>query len=92
MSIASLENSSFDSDTTRLLGAAFETAWGRVKASGSTFADDANTHAVRELMARAGERDHNRLVEGALHQLARSTAAEIAHAAKAGLPARQKTG
>jgi hypothetical protein len=98
MPIAFLENSVFDSDTTRLLGAAFETAWQRVKTSGITFADERYAASAREVlakriieMAKRGERNPNRLVEGALDQLATSKAAEAANPAKPGLN-RRNTG
>src|SRR3979411_1681111 len=77
MPIAFLEHCAFDSDTTRLLGSAFETAWQRFNTSGSPFADEAHVNLARELlakhiieMARRGERNEDRLVEGALGHLA----------------------
>ena len=62
----------FDSETTRLLGEAFDAAWKKAQASGA-FTDEASTKAARERLAkrivelaRRGERNHHLLVEGAL--------------------------
>jgi hypothetical protein len=73
----------FDSDTTRLLAGAFETAWAALKASGDTLADEPNASRARDLLARRiielgrrGERDQARLVEDALGHLARLRAPE----------------
>jgi hypothetical protein len=73
-------DAAFDSETTGLLGSAFEAAWERTKADRG-LADDGRAAVVRELLAkhiielaRRGERDHDRLVEGALEYLAQSTA------------------
>jgi hypothetical protein len=80
MSIFALRrDAAFDSETTGLLGSAFEAAWERMKTDRG-LADDGRAAVVRELLAkhiielgRRGERDHDRLVEGALEYLARST-------------------
>jgi len=62
----------FDSETTRVLGLAFEAAWKQLEAS-SAFTDPFEAASARELLAtrlvrlaRRGERDHDRLVAGAL--------------------------
>jgi hypothetical protein len=81
MSISALRrDAAFDSETTGLLGSAFEAAWERMKTDPG-LADEGHAAVVRELLAkhiielgRRGERDHDRLVEGALEYLARSTA------------------
>lgn len=71
----------FDSETTRLLGEAFEAAWRKAEIADRPAAEKAQTAAARELLARRiielgrrGERNHERLVEGALDYLARSSA------------------
>ncbi|HEX3914504.1 MAG TPA: hypothetical protein VHW71_13420 [Steroidobacteraceae bacterium] len=74
MSIISfLSKSSFDPEITDILAAAFDTAWERIKLSGSPLAEDEASGATREALARniiamakTGVRDQNRLVEGAL--------------------------
>ena len=75
-------STAFDSETTHLLGSAFETAWERLKKSGATLGDESETTWTRELLARRiiataerGERSHNRLVEDALDYLLRSQTA-----------------
>ncbi len=62
----------FDSETTRLLGLAFEAACRKLEASGAS-AEPAHAGLTRELLAkriiaraRRGERNHDRLVEAAL--------------------------
>ena len=62
----------FDSETTRLLGLAFEAAWNKVETS-VAFTNPAEAASLRELLARRlvelarrGERDHDRLVAGIL--------------------------
>ena len=72
-------DAAFDSETTALLGAAFEAAWDRAKAD-RRFADEAHAAAIRDLLARhiiemgrRGERDHGRLVQGALDYLANAS-------------------
>jgi hypothetical protein len=67
----------FDPEMTAILAAAFETAWERIKRSGSPLAADAIAAATRESLAKhiveaakAGERDHNRLVDDALSRMA----------------------
>ena len=75
-------NAAFDSETTELLGAAFEAAWEKVKTAGSALAEGSEAALTRELlakriieMAKRGERNPDRLVEIALDHLARSRAA-----------------
>lgn len=78
MSIISfLSQSSFDPEVTAVLAAAFDTAWERVKNSGSPIAADDLAAATREVLAKtiialaqSGECDKNRLVEAALANLA----------------------
>jgi uncharacterized protein with NRDE domain len=79
--VALLSNAAFDSETTQLLGAAFEAAWEKVKTSGSTLAEESEAASTRELlakriieMAKRGERNPNRLVESALDHLVKSRA------------------
>jgi hypothetical protein len=74
MSIISfLSKTSFDPVITDILAAAFDTAWERIKNSGSPLAADDASAGTREALARniialaqTGVRDKNRLVEGAL--------------------------
>lgn len=78
MSIISLlSKTSFDPAITDILAAAFNTAWERIKLSGSPLAADGASEATREALARniiavaqTGVRDKNRLVEGALANIA----------------------
>jgi hypothetical protein len=78
MSIISfLSKASFDPAITDILAAAFDTAWERIKQSGSPLAADDASAATRETLARniialaqAGVRDKNRLVEDALANIA----------------------
>jgi hypothetical protein len=72
-----LAKSAFDPETTAALASAFDTAWETVKRSGSPLASDANAQSSRERLAKYiiaaaqdGERDLNRLVEGAVSHLA----------------------
>jgi hypothetical protein len=72
-----LANKAFDDETTSRLGAAYETAWRKLKASGSPLAEKANAASTREQLAKCilemghrGETDSNRLVEKALVRLA----------------------
>jgi hypothetical protein len=72
-------DAAFDSETTGLLAAAFEAAWDKVKAD-RRFADETHATAIRDLLAkhiielgRRGERDHARLVQGALEYLANAS-------------------
>jgi hypothetical protein len=74
-------DAAFDSETTRLLGAAFESAWKQAKESDGLAADEPRAALAREILAKdiietakRGERNHERLVEGALRRLAESTA------------------
>jgi hypothetical protein len=86
-------DAAFDAGETRLLGEAFEAAWQVVQRSGSALADETHAASTRALLAkrviemgRRGERDHNRLVEAALHHVAESrSASDIAASAYAGL-------
>jgi len=71
----------FNSDVTRLLGSAFEDAWEQLAQSEAALADARRAASVRELLAkriielgRHGERNHDRLVENALAELAGSNA------------------
>ena len=74
-------DAAFDSETTRLLGAAFESAWKKAKASDGLVDDEPRAALAREILAKGiierakrGERNHDRLVAGALARLAKSTA------------------
>ena len=80
-------DAAFDSETTRLLGAAFEAAWKKATASDASAAAETRAALTREILAKGiietakrGERSHDRLVAGALAHLVKSTAG----AAKAG--------
>jgi hypothetical protein len=75
---ALLGTNAFDSETTRLLGAAFEAAWRKLEASGSALAGNSRAAETRDLLARRiievgrrGETNCDRLVEDALAHLAR---------------------
>jgi hypothetical protein len=79
--VALLADAAFDSETTELLGAAFEAAWQKLNAAGSALAEGSDAALTRELlakriieMAKRGERNPDRLVENALDHLARSQA------------------
>jgi hypothetical protein len=72
-----LKQHSFESNTTHLLTTAFDQAWAKVVASRSPLADESNADAARLLLARwmiastqGGERDANRLIEGAMEYMA----------------------
>ena len=87
--VALLSNAAFDSETTQLLGAAFEAAWEKVKTAGSTLAEESEAASTRELlakriieMAKRGERNPNRLVESALDHLVKSRATLVAQSAR----------
>jgi hypothetical protein len=74
-------DAAFDSETTRLLGAAFESAWKKAKASDGLVDDEPRAALAREILAKGiierakrGERNHDRLVADALARLAKSTA------------------
>jgi hypothetical protein len=74
----------FDAETTRLLGATFDAAWGAVLASGDPLADANHVASLRETLAkriiemvRQGERNPHRLAEGALQPLGLSRSAKI---------------
>src|SRR5262245_35427703 len=66
----------FDTETTQLLGSAFDAAWETVKASNGPLLDERHVAPMRELLAKLiiamveqGERDLNRLIEKALLRL-----------------------
>ena len=72
-----LANNAFDDETTSRLGAAYEAAWRKLKASGSPLAEKSHAASTRERLAKCilemgqrGETDSNRLVEKALGRLA----------------------
>jgi hypothetical protein len=72
-----LANKAFDDETTSRLGAAYESAWRKLKASGSPLAEKSHAASTRERLAKCilemgqlGETDSNRLVERALGRLA----------------------
>jgi len=79
--VALLSDAAFDSETTELLGAAFEAAWEKVNAAGIALAEGSEAALTREALAKRiielakrGERDPDRLVESALDHLAKSQA------------------
>jgi hypothetical protein len=66
-------HTAFDPETVTILAGAFENAWQRVQASGNRFARPAYANAAREVMAKHiidmaehGERDPNKLSDGAV--------------------------
>jgi hypothetical protein len=68
----------FDPETVKLLTAAFDSAWEKLRSSNAPFAADDYAEAARTILARhiisaakAGERDVDRLSDGALLHLAR---------------------
>jgi len=76
--VALFSNAAFDSETTELLGAAFEAAWQKVKTTDSALAEGSEAALTRKLlakriieMAKRGERNADRLIENALDHLAR---------------------
>ena len=81
MSPASLLNMyNFKLDTTQLLTNAFDEAWAKIIASGSSLADSGNAANARTLLAiwiidqtKIGEHDADRLVQGALEYMAELT-------------------
>ncbi len=71
-----LRNKAFDAEATRVLSSAFDTAWRLLEASGSLLATEPEAASTRESLAKRiiemrlrGERDPNRLVDGALAYL-----------------------
>jgi hypothetical protein len=75
--VALFAEASFDPETVSVLAAAFDAAWDSLQRSGSALAADSEAALTRELLAeriielaRRGERDPQRLVEGALAYLA----------------------
>lgn len=71
-----LANKAFDTETTRLLGSAFDAAWERVEASDGLLTDRKQMALIREQLAKfiivrveQGEKDRNRLIESALLRL-----------------------
>ena len=50
--VALLSDAAFDSETTQLLGAAFDAAWEDVKTSGTALAEGAEAALTRELLAK----------------------------------------
>ena len=73
--IAMSTDGGFDSETTRILGAAFEAAWTKLEASGvltdATGVTSARDRLAKRLieLARRGERDPDRLVAESLGHL-----------------------
>jgi hypothetical protein len=71
-----LANKSFDAETTRVLGSAFDAAWEKVKATNILPTDKRQVASMRELLAKfviakaeQGEKDPKRLIETALLRL-----------------------
>ena len=74
-----LSSSFFDPEATKILTAAYDTAWQMLKTSGNVLAADYRAASTRELLAkriietsRQGERDPIRLVDDALFYLENS--------------------
>jgi hypothetical protein len=66
----------FDPDTLEILGVALDEAWRQVEADKTTYQIDGNAEGARDMLAqhivnlaRQGERDARRLVQGALCRL-----------------------
>src|SRR6266540_1278145 len=75
-----LSSGFFDPEATKILTAAYDTAWQMLKTSGNVLAADYRAASTRELLAkriietaRFGERNPIRLVDDALSYLANST-------------------
>jgi hypothetical protein len=71
-----LANKTFDAETTRVLGSAFDAAWERVEATNILPTDERQVASTRELLAKfiiakaeQGEKDPKRLIETALLRL-----------------------
>jgi len=71
-----LANKTFDAETTRVLGSAFDAAWERVEATNILPTDKRQVASTRELLAKfiiakaeQGEKDPKRLIETALLRL-----------------------
>jgi hypothetical protein len=69
----------FDPETLRILTAAFDAVWASIEASGASFSEAKDAERAREIIgkhiiqaAKNGERDQQKLCDGALLQLARS--------------------
>jgi hypothetical protein len=78
------QQTAFDAETTRLLGATFDAAWEAVLASGEPLVDARYVSSLRESLAKCiiemvqhGERDPGRLAEFALQPLGLSRSAGI---------------
>jgi hypothetical protein len=72
---------SFDPEATKILTAAFDTAWQMLKTSGNVLAAEYRAASTRELLAKRiiemgsqGERNPRRLAEDALAHLANNSA------------------
>jgi hypothetical protein len=72
-----LKQHTFESNTTDLLTTAFDQTWAKIVASHSPLADEDDADAARLLLAKwmvartqEGERDPNRLIEGAMEYMA----------------------
>lgn len=70
----------FDPDTVRLMVEAYEYAWRSVQVSGAEYTKVPYSRAAQEILAqhiitaaKAGERDHRRLAQGAVFELSRSS-------------------
>jgi hypothetical protein len=66
----------FDPETVSILSAALDSAWEKARANQIANNSDGNAEAARDLlakhivdMAKQGERDHQRLIDGALDRL-----------------------
>jgi len=71
-----LANKSFDAETTRVLGSAFDAAWEKAEATNILPTDRRQVASMRELLAKfviakaeQGEKDPKRLIEAALLRL-----------------------
>jgi hypothetical protein len=68
-----IEQADFDPETTRVLGEAFDSAWETLRVAGGPLVDEYHATSTRVLlakhmieMARRGERDLDRLIDGGL--------------------------
>jgi hypothetical protein len=80
LQLASNGGTTFDPNTVRLLGDALDGAWRSLQTTGVYFTSRGHAEATREKlalriieMAEQGERDPDRLRDGALEYLARTT-------------------
>jgi hypothetical protein len=81
-----LEHTAFDDETTRLLAKAFDETWEIVKRADRGLEDEGRTAATRAILAKSiidlakqGERDLGRLIDGALEGLGATELLKLRH-------------